>query len=187
VRRISNRRFISRSFGLAAAGLAGLALAATATSATETITVSSLAIVSGGASGTISGFQPGSSVTVNGGTFSASGSGTVTLVSATLGGANTLSIGFVDAGGTPHTVSGPLVDQVTGTQLSPAQVTELIPNLTQPMTLTYEGNSGTTGTGTTTGGTTTTTTTTSGGGTTTGSGGSGSGGVRGIRRLRRLG
>jgi hypothetical protein len=178
VLKTAKMRLLSRSFGLAAAGLAGLALAATATSATETISVSSLAIVSGKATGTISGFQPGSSVTVNGGTLAADGSGTVNLVAASLAGANTLSIGFTDSGGTPQAVSGPLVDLTTGTQLSPAQVTDLIPNLTQAMTLNYEGSSGTT-TGTTgTTGTTTTTTTTSGGGTTTGSGG-GSGGSGG--------
>ena len=120
-------------------------------------------------------------MTVNGGTLAADGSGTVNLVAASLAGANTLSIGFTDSGGTPQAVSGPLVDLTTGTQLSQAQVTDLTPNLTQAMTLNYEGSSGTT-TGTTgitgTTGTTTTTTTTSGGGTTTGSGG-GSGGSGG--------
>jgi hypothetical protein len=67
------------------------------------------------------GFQPGSSVTVNGGAFTARGSGTVNLVAASLGGANTLTVGFVDGGGTPHTLSGPLKALATGTQLSQAQ------------------------------------------------------------------
>ena len=141
---ISIRRFLSRGVGLAAVGAAGLALAATATSATSTIQVSSLAVVSGNATGTVSGFQPGSPVTINGTGYVADGSGTVNLVAAPLAGANTLSIGFVDGDGTPQTVSGPLRDAVTGTQLSQAEVTDLTPSLTAPMTLSVESSSGNT-------------------------------------------
>jgi hypothetical protein len=182
--RTSIKRFISRGVGLAVAGVAGLALAATATSATSTIQVSPLTIVSGTANGSISGFQPGGAVTVNGGTFTADGSGTVTLTAASLGGSATLTIGFVDGGGTPQTVSGALKDAVTGTPLSAAEVQDPIPSISAPMTFNVESSgttttttTGGTTTSTTTGGTTTatTTTTTGGGGTTTGSGGSAGG------------
>ena len=187
-------RFISRGVGLAVAGVAGLALAATATSATSTIQVSPLTIVSSTATGTISGFQPGGAVTVNGGTFTADESGTVTLTAASLGGSATLTIGFVDGGGTPQTVSGALTDAVTGTPLSSAEVQDPVPSVSAAMTFNVESGGTTTTTTTTTGGTTTTTTTTAGttttttgrtttttggGGTTTGSGGSAGGSAGG--------
>lgn len=193
MRKSSDRgRLVGRGMGLVAVGLAGLALAAVAISATVTIQVGSLLIVSGSASGSISGFQPNASVTVNGGTFTSDGSGTVTLAAAPLGGSSSLSIGFVDSGGTGQTISAPLNDLTTGNPLSVAEVLDAIPSSSGPSTLSVEVSTGTTtvttgGTTTTVPGgtTTTTTTTTTGGGTTTVPGGSGgsNGSLPGATRL----
>lgn len=182
MRKISDRgRFVSRAIGLGAAGLAGLALAAAAASATVTIQVGPLAIVSGTATGTISGFQPSATVTVNGTSYISDGAGTVNLSSAPLGGATTLSIDFVDAGGTAQSVTAPLNDLMTGTPLSPAELLDAIPSTSAPVTLTVEISSGTTTV--TTGGTTTGSGGGTGSGGSGGSGGSSGGSIAGAVRL----
>ena len=168
MRKVFNRGSLARAASLAAVGLAGLAVAATASSASQTIQVGSLVIVSGTATGTISGFQPNGSVSVNGGTYATDGSGTVALTAAPLNGSSGLSVGFVDTGGTARTVTAPLNDLTSGTPLSLAELSDPLPSPTAPSTLTVETGSGTTTVAS--GGTTTTSSTTVGGATTTGGG-----------------
>lgn len=150
-----------------AVGLAGLALAVAASPATITIQVGSLAVVSGSATGTISGFQPGATVTINGSSFVADATGVVTLSLAPLGGSAELQLGFVDSGGVARTASATLSDLTTGLPLTVAQITDAVPDTTAPVALVLDTGSGSTTTVTTTGSGTTTTATTAGTGTTT--------------------
>ena len=126
------------------------------------VAVGSLAIVSGTATGSISGLQPNGQVTIDGNTQQVDQSGTVTLTSSPLDGDGKLTIGFTDAQGTPQTVVVDLTDSITGLPLTPAQITDPIANTTKDVRITV-ADSGSGGAG-------------SGG---TGSGGSSSGGNSG--------
>ena len=95
------------------------------------IAVGSLAIVSGNATGSISGLQPNGQVTIDGNTQQADQSGTVTLTSAPLDGDGKLTIDFLDAQGKPQTVAVDLTDTLTGLPLTPAQIKDPIANTTK--------------------------------------------------------
>jgi hypothetical protein len=139
----SKRTAISWSVGLAAAGLACVSFAAPALSAGGTVHVGSLAVVSGTATGSISGFQPNAKVTINGNTYVASPHGTVTLDGAPLGNSNALTIGYQNGNGTPQTASTALRDAATGLPLSLAQLDDAIPDVTVPDDATPSAGSGT--------------------------------------------
>jgi hypothetical protein len=146
-------------------GVAGLVLAFDAESGTLQISVGPLTIVSSKASGTVSGLPAGMAVTIDGNPYTASESGTVTLTLAQLGVDSALTIQFTDAGGIQRSAAAPLVDTVTGETLTPAELSDPVPNVTRAVDLTVEVADGPTSSTTTSGGsggggTTTTTTTT---------------------------
>ena len=175
-------RLLARMVALVVVGVLGLSMANIASPASGAIEVGSLAVVSGTATGTISGFEAGGSVTVNGATFVADASGAITLVAAPLGGSNELQIGFSDSLGAGHLATAVLRDATTGLPLSPTQLLDAIPDQTTPLTISFEtadetttGGGGPTTSGTTTGGTSTGSATTDG--TTTSTGGTSTSGT----------
>lgn len=112
------------------------------------IAVGSLAIVSGTATGSISGLQPNGQVTIDGNTQQADQSGTVTLTSSPLDGDGKLTIGFTDVQGKQQTVAVDLTDSITGLALTPAQIKDPIANTTKDVRITVaDGGPGGTGSG----------------------------------------
>lgn len=148
-----NHQVRMRAAGLAAAALlsAGLAGAVQAQAATGELAVGSLAIVSGTASGSISGFAPNARVTVDGRTQKADQNGTVTLSSAPLDGDGVLTIGFTDTQGVPQQVVVNLTDALSGLPLTPAQLLDAVPDVTRDVRASF-GESDTGGGGSGTGG-----------------------------------
>ena len=147
--------------GLAATALlcAGLAGAVQAQAATGELAVGSLAIVSGTATGSISGFAPNAQVTVDGRTQQADQNGIVTLSSAPLDGDGVLTIGFTDTQGAPQQVVVNLTEALSGLPLTPAQLLDAVPDVTRDVRATFgesdagggSGTGGGTGGGTGTG------------------------------------
>lgn len=155
-----NHQARTRAAGVAAAALlcAGLGGAVQAQAATGELAVGSLAIVSGTATGSISGFAPNAQVTVDGRTQQADQNGTVTLSSAPLDGDGVLTIGFTDTQGVPQQVVVNLTEALSGLPLTPAQLLDAVPDVTRDVRASFGesdtgGGSGTGG-GTGTGGST---------------------------------
>jgi hypothetical protein len=138
--------------------LAGFTAVLGAQAATSEVAVSPLAIVSGTATGEISGLAANSQVMVDGQSQQADQNGVVKLSAAPLDGDGVLTLGFTDTEGKPQQVNVDLTDAITGLPLSPAQIADPIVNTTRDVRVTT-GDSGTGGGG--------------------GSGGNGSGGSSG--------
>lgn len=117
-----------------------------AQAASTEVAVGPLAIVSGTATGSISGLSPNGQVTIDGNTQQVDQTGTVTLNAAPLDGDGKLTIGFTDAQGQPQTVVVDLTDSITGLPLSPAEILDPIANTTQPVRVSV-GEDGTDGGG----------------------------------------
>ena len=128
-----------------------LAGALQAQAAGSELAVGQLAIVSGTATGSISGLSANAQVTIDGRTQQTDQNGTVTLNAAPLDGDGKLTIGFTDTQGRQQTVAVDLTDSVTGLPLTPAQLLDPIANTTQPIRVVI-GEGGTDGGGSGTGG-----------------------------------
>jgi hypothetical protein len=105
--------------------------AASASAATTTVQVSSLTVVLGKATGTVSGFAPSTQVTIDGQSYTAGATGSVTLTAAQLNYDSQLSIAFTDSDGDDQATSVTLRDLVDGSTLTAAELFDAIPDLTQ--------------------------------------------------------
>ena len=158
---------------LVTAGALGLSLAFAwgAEAATTEIVVSPLLILSGSATGNVSGFSAHASVAVDDRIVSAGADGIVRLANSPLNSDGVLTVSFTDADGMPQTVTLDLRDSVTGLQLTAAEIADSLASTTQEVRATVVGATATITSGVTTvdGGTTTVVggTTTVTGGTTT--------------------
>lgn len=112
-----------------------------AQAATSEVAVGPLGIVSGTATGEISGLTANSDVTVDGQTQRADQNGVVRLNAAPLDGDGVLTVGFTDADGTPQQVKVDLTDSVTGLPLSPGQIADPVANTTRSVRVTTGGSS----------------------------------------------
>lgn len=116
--------------------LAGFTAVVGAQAATSEVAVSPLTIVSGTASGTITGLTANSQVTVDGHTQQADQDGRVTLDAAPLDNDGVLTLGFTDPNGKPQTVVVDLSDTATGLPLTPAQISDPLASTTRGVTFT---------------------------------------------------
>jgi hypothetical protein len=148
----------ARIGGIAASSLllAGSTAVLGAEAAASEIAVSPLTIVSGTASGTVSGLAANGQVSVDGQTQQADPSGKVTLNAAPLDGDGVLTLGFTDADGKPQTVTVDLTDTITGLPLSPAQIADPVVDTTRDVRITTgdraSGGSGSSSGGSSSGG-----------------------------------
>jgi hypothetical protein len=134
-RRVLPKRGIVNLLALAALVALALGTGLQARAAATQIDVSPLSIVNGKASGSISGFQAGATVAIEGQTFAADPGGVVTLSATPLNGDSALTIQFTDAQGTLRSVNAELRDSQTGQLLDAAGIADPILNTTQPVML----------------------------------------------------
>ena len=144
---------------LVTAGALGLSLAFawSAEAATTEIVVSPLLILSGSATGNVSGFGAHATVVVDDRIVSAGADGVVRLANSPLNSDGVLTVSFTDADGMPQTVTLDLTDSVTSLQLTAAEIEDSLLNTTQEVRATVVGATATITSGVTTvdGGTTT--------------------------------
>jgi hypothetical protein len=127
-----------RRVGLVAAATgvcatAALVLALGAGAAAVELKVGELLVVNATATGTVSGLQPNTAITIDGQTHLADASGVVTLTSTPLDADGVLTIGY---GGS--TIALELKDALTGLPLTADQIADLLPNTTLPITETID-------------------------------------------------
>ncbi len=102
------------------------------------INVGAMTIVSGTATGTISGFEGSTNVSVDGNGLQADAGGTVVLAGVSIGTDASLSISFQDSAGCSHSIDAELRDSITGQLLTSAQILGLVAHVTASVSITVE-------------------------------------------------